>query len=311
MQRGGSATLSAVWRPVMQRAWLGALAGVVLIAAFSVPRAQPKAQPVAGDEAAVLAVDAALGEAMRLGDKAAARRLLALQFAFIDADGKVYPRRNFVAGLKDFAASAIGDVKARSYGLVAAVTGHRRSANNGEVFFIDIWAKQKSAWRALVSQDVGIAAATSGSPAGAPDPAAAAQPHECKNPCVAFPYRVRSPAEQEVITAFQAIERAVVDHDAVEWGKHVADEFVVYRTGQEAVTKSGRIAAIERQKQDNAAVAVGEVQSMRLAVYGDSAVMTADHAAPDNSRPPYRAARVWVKRGGQWLLAISVQTDVK
>ena len=122
---------------------------------------------------------------------------------------------------------------------------------------------------------------------------------------------MRSVPEQDVITAFQSIEKAVVAHDAGEWSKHVADEFVVYRTGRAPMAKSERVAAIERQKENDAAVAVGEVQSMRLAVYGDAAAMTADQAVPDHSRPPYRAARLWVKRGGQWLMAISAQTDVK
>jgi len=39
--------------------------------------------------------------------------------------------------------------------------------------------------------------------------------------------------------------------------------------------------------------------------------VVATHALPDNSRPPYQAARVWVKRNGQWQMAISVQTDIK
>jgi hypothetical protein len=59
------------------------------------------------------------------------------------------------------------------------------------------------------------------------------------------------------------------------------------------------------------AVKVGEVEAMRLSVYGDAAAMTASHVMPDNSRPPYRTTRVWVKRNGQWQMAISVQTDVK
>jgi hypothetical protein len=50
---------------------------------------------------------------------------------------------------------------------------------------------------------------------------------------------------------------------------------------------------------------------MRLIVYDDGAAMMVTHAVPDNSRPPYRAARVWVKRNGQWQMAISVQTDIK
>ena len=90
-----------------------------------------------------------------------------------------------------------------------------------------------------------------------------------------------------------------------------ADEFVRYASGQSPVPKSGRIAAIERQKDTNAAVTVAEIQTMQLAVYGDGAVMTAVQTMPDNSRPPYRAARIWARRNGQWLMAISVHTDVK
>ena len=71
------------------------------------------------------------------------------------------------------------------------------------------------------------------------------------------------------------------------------------------------IATIERQKANNTPVTVGEVQTMRLAVYDDGAAMIATHVMADNSRQPYQAARVWVKRNGQWQMAISVQTDIK
>jgi hypothetical protein len=122
---------------------------------------------------------------------------------------------------------------------------------------------------------------------------------------------VRSPAEQDIVNAFQAIEKAAIAHNADAWSKHVADEFVLYGSGRAPIPKSGRIATIERQKADNRAVTVGDIETMRLSVYGDGAAMTAMQAVPDNARPPYRAARVWVKRGGQWQMAISVQTDIK
>ena len=86
---------------------------------------------------------------------------------------------------------------------------------------------------------------------------------------------------------------------------------MLYGSGRAPITKSGRIATINRQKENGTAVRVGEVQAMRLSVYDDGAAMIATHVLPDNSRPPYQAARVWVKRNGQWLMAISVQTDVK
>jgi hypothetical protein len=39
--------------------------------------------------------------------------------------------------------------------------------------------------------------------------------------------------------------------------------------------------------------------------------MISTQTVPDDSRPPYRAARVWVRRNGQWLLTVSVQTDIQ
>lgn len=308
MQRRKSAKSAALRRTRHWR-WLVALAAVVLIAAFAAPKAQPKAQAVAVDDGPLLAADWSLGEAMRTGDRAAARRLLALQFIFVDASGKVHGRKDFLGELKGVAAAAADDAKARSYGQLAMVTGHRKAANNDDVFFLDIWARQKGAWRALLLQNVAIAA----EPPPAAPAAAGGEPRqrECKNPCVAIPYRVRSPAEQDIVDTYQAIVKAIVAHDAAEWAKHIADEFALYGSGRAPVAKSGRIAAIERQKDSNAAVAVGEIQAMRLAVYGDGAAMITTETAPDNSHPPYRAARVWVKRNGQWLMAISAHTEVK
>jgi hypothetical protein len=295
----------APW-PAVQRWTLCALGAIVLIAVVVESKAQPAPS---GDEALVLAADESLGAAMRAGDKTIARKILSLQFSFIDEDGKLYDRKNFLAGLKDIAAAPASDVKVTIYGRIGMVTGRRKSARDNEVFFLDIWAKQKGTWRALVEQDVELG--VSDAPPVASAVNADAVPYDCKNPCQTIPYRVRSPAEQDIVNSFQAIEKAAVGHDADEWSKHVADEFVLYGSGRSPISKSGRIAAIERQKQANAAVHVGEVEAMRLAVYDDGAAMIASHVSPDNSRPPYRAARVWVRRNGQWQMAISIQTNVK
>jgi Domain of unknown function (DUF4440) len=310
MQRGKSAAISAALHQTVQWGWLIALATAVLIAAFAIPKAQPKTQSVAADDAPVLAADSALGDAMRVGDRAAARRLLSLQFTFVDADGKIHVRKDFLAELKGIATAAASDAKVRGYGLLAIATGHRKSADHNDVFFLDIWAKQKGTWRALLMQNIATAAAEP-PPAVPATPGGEAKQNECKNPCQAIPYRVRSPAEQDIINTYQAIVKAIVANDADEWAKHVADEFVLYGSGRAPVPKSGRIAMIERQKESNSAVAVGEVQTMRLSVYGDGAAMITTDTAPDNSHPPYRATRVWVKRNGQWLMAISAHTDVK
>jgi hypothetical protein len=314
IERGTSAAISATERPAVRWGGVVAIVAGALIAAFALPKAQPRAQPMAPDEAPVLAADTALAAAMRADDKAAARRLLALQFSRVDADGKIHSRREFLADLKHTPPAPPSDAKIRNFGLLATVTGRRKATHDSDVFSMDVWVRQKGAWRALLMQDVPMTAddgpkAVSAPAASAPGPASDAPPYQCNNPCNAVPYRVRSPAEQDVVSAFQTIMKAIVARNADEWAKHVADDFVVYASGKMPIAKAGRIAAIERQKESDAAVRVGEVQTMRLAVYGDSAVMTTTEA--DDARPPYRAARIFVKRDGRWLMSISAHTDVK
>jgi hypothetical protein len=293
-------------RSATQRWWLGLVVAAALIAVL----AELRAQTAPSEDALVLEADKALGAALRGDDRSVARRLLSLQFTFVDANGKIHERKDFLTDLKAAATAPPSDPVVKIYGRIGVVTGHRKSADGRDVFFLDIWAKQKRAWRALVSQEVVLAATDAPRPTPAPTGAAAA-PYECKNPCQTIPYRVRSPAEQDIVSSFQAIEKAAVGHDAAEWSKHIAEEFVLYGSGRAPIAKSGRIAAINRQKENGTAVKVGEVQAMRLSVYDDGAAMIATHAVPDNSRPPYQAARVWVKRNGQWQMAISVQTDIK
>ncbi len=299
--------MSAAMRRPKRHFWLAALIAVLLLAAA----ADLRAQLAPGEDAAVLAADTALGGAMRADDKSVARKLLSLQFTYADENGVIHERKEFLADLKSVAPAAAADAKVNIYGLVATVTGSRKSALGSDVFFLDIWAKQKGAWRALTLQDVVLAA--EGAPAAVMPaaPGAEAKPYDCKNPCQTIPYRVRSPTEQDIVNAFQATEKAHVDHDAVEWSKHVGEEFVLYRSGFAPIPRSERIAAIEEQKNNVAAEPVAEIETMRLSAYGDGAAMIASQVVADNSRPPYRAARVWVKRNGQWQLAISVQTEVK
>jgi len=293
-------------RSATQRWWLGLVVAAALIAVL----AELRAQTAPSEDALVLEADQALGAALRGDNKSVARKLLSLQFTFVDLNGKIHERRDFLADLKAAAAAAASDPAVKIYGRIGMVTGRRKSADGRDLFFLDIWAKQKRVWRALVSQEVVLAATEAPRPGPAPTSAAAA-PYDCKNPCQTIPYRVRSSAEQDIVNSFQAIEKAAVGHDAAEWSKHIADEFVLYGSGRAPIAKSERIAAINRQKENGTAVKVGEVRAMRLSVYDDGAAMIATHAVPDNSRPPYQAARVWVKRNGQWQMAISVQTDVK
>ena len=289
-------------RQVVRRRVLALLAASLVTAHIVRTRAQSVEQSVA-------AADRALADALRTGDRTIARKLLSLQFSYIDEAGRAYSRHEFLADLKNLSTATTGDPKLTMYGLLATVTGQRQSADGSTAFFLDIWAKQKGAWRALARQNVVVA---DGTPLGASTSSRDdGRGIECTNPCQTMPYRVRSPAEQDVLNSFLAVEKASIAHDAQEWSKHVADEFMLYRTGYAPVDRPARIAAIERKKQAGSPVTVDEIQTVRLSVYGDAAAMIATQMVPDNSHPPYRAARVWVRRNGQWLMAISVQTDIQ
>ena len=279
---------------------------LVLLAAILVTAHIVRTRAQSAEEL-VATADRSLADAMRTGDRSIARRLLALQFTYTDAAGRAYSRRDFLAGLKNLSALTAGDPKLTMYGLLAAVTGERKAADGSTAFFLDIWVKQKGAWRALARQDVVIADSAAPAASAREDDKAI----ECTNPCQTMPYRVRSPAEQDVLNSFLAIEKASIAHDAQEWSKHVSDDFLLYRTGYGPVDKATRIAAIERQQQAETPVTVGEIQAVRLSVYGDAAAMITTQMVPDNSRPPYRAAHVWVRRNGQWLMTVSVQTDIQ
>jgi hypothetical protein len=258
-------------------------------------------------EESVAAAERALADALRTGDRAIARKLLSLQFSYTDEAGRTYSRHEFLADLKNLSAATGGDPKLTMYGLLATVTGERKSADGNAAFFLDIWVKQKGAWRALARHNVVVADGAAAVASSRDEDNAI----ECTNPCQTMPYRVRSPAEQDVLNSFLAVEKASIAHDAQEWSKHVADEFMLYRSAYAPIDKAARIAAIEQRKRDGSPVTVGEIQAVRLSVYGDAAAMITTQMVPDNSRPPYRAARVWVRRNGQWLMTISVQTDIQ
>lgn len=298
----------------LQLIGLGALVVAVLIAVL----AELKAQPAPNDNALVSAAVARLGKSFRAGDKSAARKLLSLQFSFVDENGKRHSRKEFLAGFKKLAPRTPADAKISLYGSVATVTGHRVSASGKDVFFLAIWTKTKGAWRILAVQDAILGPAVASAD---PPPAALSQARhlrseltkilDCKNPCTTIPYRVRSAAEQDVIVAYQAVEKAMVAHDATEYGKYLTDEYMYYRSGFPPVTKEGRIAHVEDEKAQHLPAVMTAVQSMRLGVYGDSAVMISTHGIPDGTEPPRRISRVWVKRNGRWQLVISMQTDVE
>ena len=266
-------------------------------------------------KAAVLAAATKLQAAIRSGNVAAADRLFARDFTFIDAAGQLHSRRSVLKGPK---ASPRGNgtrVKVRDYGGIALVTGSYKSAQAGErsdLYALDVWIDGEHGWQALIHHNNVLARpnAPAAHAAGTPRPANAPPPR-CQNPLEVVPYKPKSQAERDIIAAFQALETAVTRNDPDEWVKHVADEFVVTRTRQHPTDKAARVAFMRTQQAINAETFVAEVTYLKFWVRGDAAIMRADHVMPGNRRPPYRATRLWVKRGGRWQMAVSQQTTIQ
>jgi hypothetical protein len=266
-------------------------------------------------KAAVLAAVNGLRSAIRLGDAAAAERLLARDFQFIDASGRVHSRGRVLATLN---ASPRGNgtrIKVRDYGRVALVTGSYKSAQadqRDDLYALDVWVREDGGWKALIHHNNVLARpdAPAAHASAKPRPADAPPPR-CVNPCEEVPYRPKSQAERDIVAAFQKLERAVTLNDAREWGKHISDEFIVTRTRQQPTDKAARMAFMDSQKAINAETFVAEVKKLTFWVFGNAAVMRADHIMPGNRRPPYRATRLWVKRDGRWQMAVSQQTTIQ
>ena len=128
---------------------------------------------------------------------------------------------------------------------------------------------------------------------------------EWDNPCRTLPYEPRNADERDCLAAWQRLEIAVMHHDAETWAQHVADEFMVVGAARRH-SKADRKAVIEEQKRTDANSAPAPLVSARLFGFPDAMVMSCEHQ-PFHGKAA-RVSRVFVKRDGQWLMAVSFQT---
>lgn len=258
---------------------------------------------------ALQVVSASLRDAVAKGQRSELERLLRRDFTLIDTAGKVHSREDALAGAVAGQLDASGSEVARDYGTLGQITRRSVDASGGQRVGLEVWVNEAGVWRALIIHLNTIA--DPASPASHP-PLTARAPDapapRCRNPLEVVPYEATTADERGIINSFQSLEKAVVHNRPDLWVTYVADEFIVYRTNQHPTVKAGRATALGWQREVNAESFVAEAETMKLWVFGDAAVMRADHVMPGNRRPPYRATRLWVKRDGRWLMALSQQT---
>ena len=113
-----------------------------------------------------------------------------------------------------------------------------------------------------------------------------------------------------MIAAWQALETGVTNHDASAWSPHVDDSFVtVSSSSDHPVFKADRIATLNLQKQTGYPSAPAPLVSAQMFDFGNTIVMTCLHQ-PYKGKPVH-VSRVWLKRNGQWVMAISFQTTIQ
>lgn len=284
------------------------VAGAIVFTAWTANHASAFAAQE-GDSGAQKA-DTALQIALKNKDAKAVGALLDQQFTWTDGAGQTETSAQF---LKEAAAGkAVGDteyndVKAHEYGELAVVTGIGKRTGHAGTFFARVWVKRPSGWRLFTHQDTVILAKLPPSPKapatakGAPEPA-------CENPCHTVPITTKTPAQRDMVKAYEDVETAVVSHDERTWANHVADEFVGIgrRYAGSPDTKAARVGQIGIVSNR---VVLPKMLSGEAYVFGNAGIIIADHQPVGEL--PYHVIRVWVNRDGRWQLFHRQETTIQ
>lgn len=250
-------------------------------------------------DAVVLATDRQFIEAAAKGDSAATAKFLDTEFTWTDAEGKTLSTSEAIHALPKLALGDENgvDISERTYGDVGAV-----SASSGKMHILRLWVKRAGGWKLLVYHEV--------RQLEQPPASSGSGVKECENPCKTIPFKPANEAEQAIIASWQALETGVTAHDAAAWAPHIAEEFVqISSNSDHPISKSGRIETLNKQKQSGAGSAPSPLVSAKMFDFGDAVIMTCLHQP--YSGKPVHVSRLWIKRDGKWVMAISYQTTIQ
>ena len=240
----------------------------------------------------VLRADRSLVAALANGDATAAA-WLDDEFIWVDSNGRILDKAQSLHALPKppLGGEASLTPAMHDYGAVASI-----EVDRDKVFVLRIWVKRAAGWRLLAYHEV-----SQNMPAAPHGPGR----KEWDNPCRTIPYEPRNADECDCLASWQRLEIAVMQHEPEVWAQHVVDEFMVVGATRRH-SKADRKAVIEEQKRSGANSAPAPLVSARLFGFKDAMVMTCEHQ-PFHGKSA-RVSRVFVKRDGQWLMAVSFQT---
>lgn len=241
---------------------------------------------------AVIAADHSLVAALAHGDAKMVASLLDDRFNWIDGSGRVMTKDQ-IGGMKPLLGDENGLAPiVHRYGDVVTVV-----VEGDKKYLLRVWGKRAAGWRLLVYHEVSQDVPVFGHGPGK---------KEWDNPCFTLPYEPKTQDERDCLASWQALEIAVMRHLPDEWVKHVADEFSLYAATRQH-SKSGRVAVIKEQQHTDANSAPSPLVWNEMIDFPHAIVMRCEHQ-PFHGKAT-RVSRVFTKRDGQWLMAVSFQTS--
>src|SRR6267378_1028669 len=227
-------------RPVRCNLILSVLFATGLAFAFS-----PSA--VANPDGEALAADRSFTAAIIKADEASVGKLLDPEFTWTDRIGKTRSKTEVLPALPSLAADTDADIRVIDAGQVVLIHGnHRIPSQNASVRFVRVWVKRPQAWQLLVYQETTKAEKNPEKRSGFGAPSNGA-PVACENPCKMVPYKPDTPAEQEVVSMWQAVERTVLTNDVEAWTPNFTEDFIFVTPDGGAPRKSSpRNAAVRK-----------------------------------------------------------------
>jgi ketosteroid isomerase-like protein len=255
-------------------------------------------------------LDLAFASAVNHADQSAVAKWLDSEFTWTNRSGKTQSKQEFLSSLSSLATGADADAQAMDAGTVVLIFGtHHDVAQNAEVRFLRVWVKRPAAWQLFVYQETTRPDTPPEKRSGFGAPSNGA-PVSCDNPCKTVPYKPDNAVAQEIVSMWQAVEVTVLTNDVDAWIPNFTDDFLfVTPDGGTPLNKADRVAMIKDLKRTNTTLIPAEVLSMRVWVFGHSAVMRSEHK-PRHGKVLH-ITRLFEKHDGHWQIAFGQQTWVE
>lgn len=266
------------------------------------------AVPSSGDD--VLKLDRSFAGDLNKANQTALSQVIDPDFSWTSRTGKTVSKPMFLSSLASFGTGDDAGLRTMDAGSVVLLYGtHHLIADNVNVRFLRIWVKRTSGWQLLIYQETNKADKNPEKRAGFGAPSNGG-PVVCDNPCETIPYKPDTPAEAEVASMWQAVERTVLTNDVEAWIPNFTDDFLfVTPDGGTPLDKADRVAMIKELRRTNTTLIPAEVLSMKVWVFGDAAVMRSEHK-PRHGKILH-VTRLFEKHDGHWQIAFGQQTWVE